>query len=167
MSPSSRPAAGGERDGIYVSNVFVGEALLEERDTLLVCANGKLHYYGVDDSFTLAHDSVVDTRVDRDASVAGFWMIAWVFAGVAVLMAYLFTDVVVLGDGGMLSVIGLGSAASAVLSVASAIWFYQLDAGERVVLQLDCEDGDRVRFITTADTDAFTAIERRINNTVK
>lgn len=167
MSRSKAPESVAERESIHVSNVFKGEALLEETDSELVCANGTLRYHGPDESVTVSHGTVVETRVDLDASVSGFRMIAGVFVVVALLMGYIFTKFVLISGGELLSVVGLGSGLSTVLSAASAAWMYRVDVGERVVLQLDCEDGERIRFITTADTNAFAEIEKRINDTAR
>ncbi|WP_020221704.1 hypothetical protein [Halarchaeum acidiphilum] len=156
-----------EPEPIRVSGMFKDEALLGETDGELVCADGTLRYRGPDASVEIPHTTVTGVRVDQDKSVAGFRSIAGVFAVVTLLMAYVFVQYVIVHGGGLFSVIGLGSGLSAVLSALGTPWMYRLDDGERTVLQLDRKDGERVRFITAEDTDAFGEIERRIRETVQ
>ncbi|MEE6210041.1 hypothetical protein U3A55_07730 [Salarchaeum sp. III] len=153
-----------EQDPIRIRGVFKNEALLGETDSDLRYSDGTLHYQGPDETTSIDQTAVTETRVDRDKSVSGFRSIAYLFAIIASLMGYLFTDYVLLNGGGPLSVVGLGTGLSTILAAAGVPWLYRLDADERIVLHVNHESGERVRFITTGETDAFQEIERRLQN---
>lgn len=149
-----------ELDEIEVSGVFEGDALLDGDGSELICTSDEIRFARED--IVIPHSEIETTRVDVDKSVAGFTVIAGAFGFVGLLMVYVFVQFVVFGGGPVVSVVGAGSGASAILSVYGFFWIRRLDEGERVVLQVDCSDGSRSVFITDDDNGAYAEIESRI-----
>ena len=145
-----------------VSGVDIGEGLLGETESELVCTEDELQYEGEEQSLTITHEDVSEATTEIDQSVAGFSMIGVGFGVTGFLMLFVFVQAVVLGDAPVLSIVGAGSGASGVLSLVGAVWMRQLEVGERLVLRLTLEDGQTRRFIADENHDELSKIEQRI-----
>lgn len=160
----SRDTTGAPRDqrAIRVTDVFEGDALLDADGGELTCTADALRFEGRDgERLAIPLGDVADVRVDVDKSVSGFEIIGNAFGVVAALMAFVFVQVL-RTSAPLVSVVGVGSSASAVLGFYGALWLRRMEVGERTVLQVDCDDGGRAVFITQNDDGAFERIEGRV-----
>lgn len=151
-----------DRGAIRVTDVFEGDALVDASGGVLTCAGGRLRFDDRDgDRLTIPHADVERVRVDVDKSVAGFRTIGNTFGAVGLLMLFVFVQVL-RASAPLISVVGVGSGASAVLGLYGAVWFRRMEEGERAVLRVDWGDGSRSTFITGDDGGAFGRIEDRL-----
>lgn len=159
--PRTRRAAR-DQQTIRVTNVFEGDALLDADGGELACTADALRFDGRDgEQLAIPHGEITGVRVDVDASVAGFRTIGNAFGLAAVLMAFVFVRALLSGAP-LVSVVGVGSSASAILGCYGAIWFRRLEVGERTVLQVDHGEGSRTEFIARDDDGAFDRISERV-----
>ena len=153
----------GDRRTIRVTDVFEGDALLDAEGGELVCSEDALRFDDREgERLTIPHGDVERVRVDVDRSVAGFRVIGNAFGVVGLLMLYVFVQLF-RTSAPLVSVVGVGSAASAALGFYGAVWFRRMEVGERAVLRVDRGDGSRSTFITGDDDGTFDRIEERLS----